>query len=563
MVAANRRDPNNLIGAAIVSTPVRDHNVIFVSFDAGNSWRTVDLPEVPEDGTGNAQVAFDNEGLAYFSVLGQSRNKSGDKQFQITLFRSRDGGRTWAPAGSYGTGNNPDHDQMTVDNSSSIYTTCLCHFPDGEWAIGLFISNDHGSATSGPIKVASAPPDMAVFNLNPVALSDGSLFVPYYVFQQGELQDRHPPASDIYYVIRSNRFSAPTKIHTQLLDPYARIPSPYVNVVFAADTRSGRFPDRIYMLTAEAVSGRYRLKLSYSTDRGKTWSEPKEIAPNSSESPYQNQYQPQIYVNREGVVGMTWFDTRDFAKGTSYHEYFTASLDGGESFLPSVKVSTQVSPLEPPISKKIIRHTIDSPGRTKSGDIIFSFISAAESHPTGGDYMGLTADEKGIFHAFWSDTRTGSFQAWTAAIKVQLGTDISATDILTSSSEIVAVPRTEDAVLTAGLEPVFDPSTLDNVTGIEEIPIRFKNVSDRPLCTAFKAQLVQPTETKNPATVLNSDKGRSWSGAEFDYSASFGDLKCLAPGSVTEAITWRLKLADPSQTFVTLKVKIVNAGRQK
>src|SRR5262249_45524819 len=122
MVAANPRDPNNLIGTAIVSTPVRDHNVIFVSFDAGNSWRTVDLPEVPEDGTGNAQVAFDNEGLAYFSVLGQSRNKSGDKQFQITLFRSRDGGRTWAPAGSYGAGNNPDHDQMTVDNSSSIYT---------------------------------------------------------------------------------------------------------------------------------------------------------------------------------------------------------------------------------------------------------------------------------------------------------------------------------------------------------------------------------------------------------------------------------------------------------
>src|SRR5215475_12138168 len=63
MVAANPRDPNNLIGTAIVSTPVRDHNVIFVSFDAGNSWRTVDLSGVPEDGTGNAHVTSNREGL--------------------------------------------------------------------------------------------------------------------------------------------------------------------------------------------------------------------------------------------------------------------------------------------------------------------------------------------------------------------------------------------------------------------------------------------------------------------------------------------------------------------
>ncbi len=47
-----------------------------------------------------------------------------------------------------------------------------------------------------------------------------------------------------------------------------------------------------------------------------------------------------------------------------------------------------------------------------------SFLSAATRWPGGGDYLGLTTDRDGIFHPFWADARTGTFQLQTAAITV-------------------------------------------------------------------------------------------------------------------------------------------------
>ena len=51
---------------------------------------------------------------------------------------------------------------------------------------------------------------------------------------------------------------------------------------------------------------------------------------------------------QDGIVGVTWYDTRDSKDGSQFHEYFTASLDGGKSFLPPVRVSSAPStPLGP------------------------------------------------------------------------------------------------------------------------------------------------------------------------------------------------------------------------
>jgi len=37
--------------------------------------------------------------------------------------------------------------------------------------------------------------------------------------------------------------------------------------------------------------------------------------------------------------------------------------------------------------------------------------------PHGGDYVGLAADGDGVFHPVWTDTRSGKFRVYTAAVR--------------------------------------------------------------------------------------------------------------------------------------------------
>src|SRR5439155_6910656 len=80
------------------------------------------------------------------------------------------------------------------------------------------------------------------------------------------------------------------------------------------------------------------------SDKGKTWTTPRPInddppfdARDLPKGPHASA--PWLAVNRNGVVGAVWLDRRDIASNAGYVLRFSASLDGGESWLPSVKVS--------------------------------------------------------------------------------------------------------------------------------------------------------------------------------------------------------------------------------
>src|SRR3712207_588288 len=104
---------------------------------------------------------------------------------------------------------------------------------------------------------------------------------------------------------------------------------------------------------------------------------------------------PSVAVNKDGVVGLTWYERRKEAGGECQHLYFTASLDGGKSFLPQVRVSAAPS----------------CPDTPRNGQ-------SAKRWPGGGDYSGLAASADGAFHALWSDSRDGIYQLRTARVQV-------------------------------------------------------------------------------------------------------------------------------------------------
>jgi hypothetical protein len=87
------------------------------------------------------------------------------------------------------------------------------------------------------------------------------------------------------------------------------------------------------------------------------------------------------------VVAVSWYDRRGLTGGgRGWNVRLRASLDSGESWLPSVQVN-DVTSKEPGVESL-------------------------------GHRAGLAADAGGALHATWIDRRTGTPQVWTAAVTV-------------------------------------------------------------------------------------------------------------------------------------------------
>ena len=102
-------------------------------------------------------------------------------------------------------------------------------------------------------------------------------------------------------------------------------------------------------------------------------------------------------VNLDGVVGVRWTALHEQPETAPYRMcsdiYFTASLDGGASFLPNKRIS--------------------------------SVTSCCDTRQTerrmcwGGEYSGMAAGVEGAFHLIWTDNRTGVLQNWVATAVVR------------------------------------------------------------------------------------------------------------------------------------------------
>jgi hypothetical protein len=172
----------------------------------------------------------------------------------------------------------------------------------------------------------------------------------------------------------------------------------------AADIGHGPFANRLYVVWRAAKLGRSRIWFAYSSDGGRTWSPPVTVddsPPRADSRTGPNDFMPAVAVNDRGVVGVLWYDRRDHADDLGWYTRFTASLDGGDTFLPSVRVSS--APMS--FSGRVRAISEGSPS---------VYISSSISNHT----VGLAAGADGVFHPVWVDNRSGLPQLWTAAVHV-------------------------------------------------------------------------------------------------------------------------------------------------
>jgi hypothetical protein len=572
MVASNPKNPKNLLGAAITFTRPDGRTACktYASLDGGYTWSDSSFAEQIQfrEGGFDPQVAFGLNGTAYFCALANYREDDGTVRSAIHFYRSEDGGISWGEKTDFGP--DYDHEQLVVDQTYGKYAGRVyvgaAHGTSAESIVGVLRSEDDGKTFIGPVDFANGKGKVGFSVANMLILSDGSLFVPYeeYAIQPNTTESS---ATNTFWSMISDdggvTFSVPRKIVVQHIPNmqrritdsregnFARVGYP----MFAVDSTSGGYKDRLYMVWPDAQFGKPRLLFSYSKNRGNSWTEPKLV--HSDVPEWSSQYQPMLFVNREGILGLMWFDTRTSDKNDRYHLYFAASLDGGESFLPAVQVSS--APSFPGADLNLIPSPLF--GIHTGSSINVRTLSAYTRWGDGGDYMGLTATADSVFHPFWADSRARCFQIWTCSIAIKTGL----LDAARSGRKRVS--------LNTRVELVYDPIRYDPLSRIAIVPIRLKNISEAPLYGPFvvKIKALFPEYEKkhveagwiNIPEVLNSSNGEKGAGAEFDYSSSLRDFESLNPGGLTEAVEWKFKFNNRLSTDLNLEVEIIGFADQK
>ena len=554
IVAANPRDPKNLLGGAITYTG--DSGTAcrtYATTDGGAIWTASDFTEQVELGGGDPYVAFTPQGTGIFSALTFGKDENGETRGFLHVWRSEDGGRSWGK--TINLGYSYDHEQITVDQTTGRYAGHIyigaLYGPYPIYLVGIFRSEDDGRSWIGPVDAASGEGTIGINDIQPMVLSDGTLVVPYVANEvlPGKVKFTGKVSSTAWTVLSKDggvTFGKPRvvqTIHTDLDDKAAR---PFVVFpAFAADTQSKAYRDRIYVAWTDSRYGPIRLLFAHSEDRGLTWSEPKLLDPSTPKGAMQGQ--PVIAVNKDGVVGVSWFDTRDAMEGFQFDEYFTASLDGGASFLPPVRVSS--APSRPHGAGN--SYFAPLAGKYKESSYL-QLTSAASRWPGGGDYMGLAADREGVFHPFWADARSGTFQIYTASVNV-VGPPEEKRAAGGAAPATPPAPVRRKVDLGTRVEIVFDPTRYVAAAKEVDVPIRLRNTSGQSIYPPITAEILgfefdDPGLVKYPypkVTVVNPANEKPGVGAVLSFDGALGSLGSLEPGAQTGPVVLKLRFEDP------------------
>jgi hypothetical protein len=263
---------------------------------------------------------------------------------------------------------------------------------------------------------------------------------------------------------------------------------------------------------------------------------------------------------------VVWYDRRDRTRDGEYDLRFAASLDGGETFTPSVRVNDHTASVS---EKNLEVDAIGPDGR-------YSSLTAVGNRSTGvkldfyfalrgqsiGETIGLATGADGVFHASFIDLRTNVSQLWTAPVTVR---GVVARHGAPALAELVDVSD-HVTVRTSAID-------LDRHAGILTATVRVRNTSTTPLRGPLKLRLVsvEPDTLPGARSVRTpgTDNGVDGIGAVWDLTSQLGD-GVLAPGEESEGHPVRIASAHlnfngngSSWEQASLVVRVLAAGSDK
>jgi hypothetical protein len=528
---------------------------IYRSADAGARWTPVLLPDEVVGGWDNAIVSGP-DGVAYFLTSNLERG--------LTVYRSTDGGVSWISTVLRETGG-WDRPHVVVDNTASAFRGSFYVAGEADDGVRLVRSRDGGKTFSPPVTACPHPKDWnAATTASPLVLSDGTLIVPCLPYPNyperatwvdadvgmvrsrdgGRTFSSYQKMLIVHRASTRQMYKARARGLIMLSGNFMQGPS------FAVAPPTTQFADRIYAVWQDIdATGGSRLLVTHSADGGETWSAA--VPVNSARDRNGQAVQqgvPMVAVSQEGILGVAWFDGRLSQDGKGYDVYFTASVDGGATFLPAVRVSTITST---PGSGLNILPALDVKKSKTDGKLQIRMTSPFSDRATGGDYSSMAADAAGRFHPLWADARSGAWQVYTSTIRVL------SDDLLHNALSQGSCP-----VDSSRIELLFDEPTWDGKTNDLAVPVRILNSSPNPIINTIVVRvksalsdeswmkLVPDPESLTPKLLDDSLYPQDHSLLEYQFSPA----SPLFPNSASAPL--RLHLRVPSPDFINFSFDV-------
>jgi hypothetical protein len=594
-IAVSQSDPSVLVAVSHIATR---GCATMLSTDGGSQWRDIMLPK--QEDCFDPMVVSGIDGRLHVLHTGRTPTSPTSSTGQrmdapVRIHTSSDGGRTWKGPAEMRTPLRPDHPRMVVDASDGphrgrvyvAWNEVSDIFMRDQYHIFLHTSDDNGATFSEP-RLLQVDSGGKLVITEPVVLTDGTLLVTYYQYFQplsSRRNERQP-----FYLLRSTdggeTFGAPERVIEVGMSAWADLksdfPSAFTLPIITADlSRASLFRDRLYVVWDDVSSGESNIWLKWSSDRGLTWSgriRVNDNPPVPGDQPRDFRMTPVVSVNRDGVVGVAWYDRRDDPTRRCWKQYFAASIDGGVTFAPNVAVSSVPScpPKETAPHVFVKNATPDS--ALASEDSLSRLIAArrfgeaeqlnlarerraSEASIEGtrlrvsfnpgrsiwpGHYTGLATDTSGAFHALWSDRRSGYQQMYNATIEV-------------STSPPSPPPALRDTVVTGLIQLIASPARFDEAAGTSSFDIQLRNASDRTVYGPIRVRIARVVSgaASGASVVDDSDNGRRSTGAEWDFTSRLGSGHLLLPGMASETRTVTIHSRPESGLDVVLEFEVL------
>jgi hypothetical protein len=397
-IAINSTQTKNVAAGSneIFRLPMRG----YFTADGGKSWGGVDLPLPPPVGTNgidfgsDPSLAFDTRGNLFYSyIVVFFSNGNGINGTEMGVARSTDGGKSYPGVTffSFESGSNHFNDKpmITTDRSSGS------RFRDN-----VYVAWDAaaGGSTGGGVRVAASADHGASFAVtraddpsgpgrsigaSPAVGPGGELYVAWNDYAANTIAfNRSFDGGKTWDAPRTvSQKNAPFDVGI----PAESFRRALVYPSLGVDTSAGPHRGRLYCswmdLTPSNITDIF---ISYSDDKGLTWSAPQPV---TDRGYFADRFNHWMAVDPlTGDVNVAFYDTRFDTTGLRYMtDYmFSQSKDGGVTFAPNVRVSTQSSN----------EHDCDG---------VFP-CNAIDYGNQQGDYEGL-ASYGGTSFPVWTDSR--------------------------------------------------------------------------------------------------------------------------------------------------------------
>lgn len=509
-LAVNPRDPKNVIAASLVVANGTLLSWVYASRDGGGTWqraRTMSENNTIFKRCGwDPVVYFDADGTAFFAMISTPA--------RLLLSRSNDGGFTWespvtVPGGPY------DRPYLAFDDTGGrfngrMYAVAAIDIKEVNngrtfESIELFSSSDKGrtfspgrvlASVEGHEEVSAMPADLLV-------TSEGKLVIPYSTYPSpGEATS----SSSGHWWTTVSEDGGLTFLPAEKGPTWTRAAAWFQLMRSdavpraAIDSSKGSFRDRIYLTWPDFDGKNYAVKVSHSSDLGRTWSKPIAVNDDTDGGQPSN---PAIAINRDGAVAVVFNDRRNDPKNSCYSLYYSVSHDGGETFLPNVKAS------EKPTCPLAVGNW--APFALSSFDLALTrpwimIRAPAERFANGGDTQGLVAGSDGVFRSVWIDGESGVMQLWSKRLALESAAAIQSP---------FGSPR-KDLSSDLALE-VSEPS-IDFTTHRVSVRARLLNPFAATIQGPFTVVLDQIESSLNHVHAINCDSGLLRRGAAWNFT---------------------------------------------